>query len=100
MSASIASKNTGRDNTTPTQKRLLMSINSSFFSSTSTVRGSSAMPHFGQLPGLSCTISGCIGQVYSVRLASCGTPMGSSAMPQIGQDPGRSSSTSGSIGQR
>jgi hypothetical protein len=25
--------------------------------------GISAMPHFGQLPGASCTISGCIGQV-------------------------------------
>ena len=26
--------------------------------------GSSAMPHLGQAPGPSCTISGCIGQVY------------------------------------
>src|SRR5262245_23333038 len=24
----------------------------------------SFIPHFGQLPGLSCTTSGCIGQVY------------------------------------
>ena len=30
------------------------------------VIGSSAMPHFGQSPGWSCTISGCIGQVYCV----------------------------------
>ena len=30
------------------------------------VIGSSAMPHLGQSPGWSCTISGCIGQVYCV----------------------------------
>ena len=30
-----------------------------------TVTGSSAMPHFGQLPGPFCLISGCMGQVYS-----------------------------------
>ena len=27
--------------------------------------GSRAMPHFGQLPGPICSISGCIGQVYT-----------------------------------
>ena len=30
--------------------------------------GSKVMPHFGQLPGLSETTSGCIGQVYFVPL--------------------------------
>jgi hypothetical protein len=38
---------------------------SSGFSSSSRVgsKGSRVMPHFGQLPGWSCRISGCIGQV-------------------------------------
>ena len=38
----------------------------------STVRGSSAMPQIGQAPGASRTISGCIGQVYSTRVARQG----------------------------
>jgi hypothetical protein len=47
-----------------------MSRSSGFASSTVTVRGSSAMPQIGQLPGSARTISGCIGQVYSVL--ACG----------------------------
>src|SRR5690348_16979184 len=50
------------------------------------------MPQIGQEPGLSLTISGCIGQVYS-------TASDSSAMPHIGHGPGLLSRTSGSIGQ-
>ncbi len=84
MSA-IASRKTGRLRTSPTQKRRLMSVNSGFGPS-STVRGSRAMPHFGQLPGWSLITSGCMGQTYSTR--SAGGPAGSRAMPHFGQTPG------------
>jgi hypothetical protein len=68
-------------------------------SSSVTVRGSSAMPQIGQSPASSRTISGCIGQVHSVLVASTGTPFGSSAIPHFGQSPGPICSTSGCIGQ-
>ena len=46
------------------QKRRSKSTNSGLSpSSRSGSTGSSAMPHFGQLPGWSWRISGCIGQV-------------------------------------
>src|SRR5882724_6492856 len=55
--------------TTLTQKRRVMSVSSRFSSSSSeTVRGSRDIPQIGQFPGLSRTISGCIGQVYSFFL--------------------------------
>ena len=98
-SAVIASTKTGNASARPIQKRRLISINSWFLSSTAILRDSSAMPHLGQLPGWSCTTSGCIGQVYSIRVDGSGAPAGSSAMPQIGQLPGWSCSISGSIGQ-
>lgn len=62
MSA-IASTNTGRDRAAATQNRRVVSADSGFAgSSAATVRGSSAIPHFGQLPGPSLTTSGCIRQ--------------------------------------
>jgi hypothetical protein len=64
-----------------------MSMSSGFLSSIVTVRGSSAMPQIGQLPGASRTISGCIGQVHSVFVTGA-TVSGSSAMPHFGQAPG------------
>ncbi len=46
------------------QKRRWKSTSSGFSASSSSgSTGSSAMPHFGQLPGWSWRISGCIGQV-------------------------------------
>ncbi len=62
-------------------------------------RGSSAIPQIGQLPGPGRTISGCIGQVYSVRVAGAAKVAGSNAMPHFGQLPGSCLLTSGSIGQ-
>jgi hypothetical protein len=67
-------------------------------SSAVTVRGSSAMPQMGHEPGSERTISGCMGQVYSVRVGATGTS-GSSAMPQEGQGPGLLAWTSGHMGQ-
>ena len=99
MSASMARINTGKASRVEPQKRRLMSMSSAFFSSTTMLRGSSAMPHFGQLPGVSCTISGCMGQVYSVRVTGACRVSGSSAMPQPGQAPGPCCRTSGHIGQ-
>ena len=47
-----------------TQKRRVKSASSGVSSSSSEgIIGSSAMPHLGQVPGPSWTISGCIGQV-------------------------------------
>ncbi len=47
------------------QNRRVKSRNSGLSSSASSVGsiGSSVMPHLGQLPGIGCWISGCIGQV-------------------------------------
>ncbi len=54
--------------TAPIQKRRLKSISSGFGPSSpvGTPLGSSAMPQIGQLPGPTCSISGCIGQVNMV----------------------------------
>src|ERR1700687_1295190 len=70
------------------QKRRVMSRSSGLSSSTVIVRGSRAMPHIGQLPGSARTISGCMGQVYSVLLAGSAGDSGSSAIPHLGQGPG------------
>ena len=50
-SASMANPNTGAASVALIQKRRVMSVSSGFSSSTAWVRGSSAMPHLGQLPG-------------------------------------------------
>ena len=95
----IAIASSGAVSTTPTQKRRVMSRSSGFSSCAAvTVRGSSAMPQMGQCPGSGRTISGCMGQVYSVRVEASGTS-GSRAMPQEGQAPGLVSRTSGHMGQ-
>src|ERR1017187_1397039 len=79
-------------------KRLVISANSGLASSAVTSRGSSAMPQMGHGPGASRTICGCIGQVYSVRLAGAVTVAGSSAMPHLGQLPGPGCLISGCMG--
>ena len=82
-----------------TQKRRVMSRSSGFSSEDAvTMRGSRVMPQMGHEPGAGRTISGCMGQVYSVRAEASGTS-GSSAIPQEGQAPGLVSRTSGHIGQ-
>ena len=87
MSA-IAIASNGTVSPALSQKRRVISRNSGFSSSAAvTVRGSSAIPQIGQLPGPGRTISGCIGQVYSVRVSNAGVSA-SSAMPQLGQGPG------------
>src|SRR5690242_15797665 len=76
----MASAMRGTPNSTPTQKRRVMSINSGFGpSSAVTVRGSSAMPHFGQLPGRSLTTSGSIGQKYSTAAPAGASTAGGGA---------------------
>jgi hypothetical protein len=95
----MASTSTGRVSTAPIQNRRVISRSSGLGpASAVTVRGSSAMPQIGQLPGWSRTISGCIGQVYSIFVRGPAIT-GSSAMPQSGQAPGPSWRTSGCIGQ-
>src|ERR1019366_103434 len=81
------------------QNRRVMSRSSGLSSATVTVRGSSAMPQIGQLPGSARTISGCIGQVYSRLVAGSAGDSGSSAIPHLGQGPGPTCRTSGHIGQ-
>ena len=79
------------------QNRRVMSRSSSLSSSSPVAAiGSSAMPHLGQLPGSSRTISGCIGQVHFVAAGAGAT--GSSAIPHLGQLPGPSCRISGCIG--
>jgi hypothetical protein len=83
---------------TDTQNRRCMAMSSVFgFSSASTVRGSSAIPHIGQAPGASRTICACMGQTYSVFVDRA-TAAGSSAIPHFGQLPGSLARTSGCIG--
>src|ERR1035437_4006948 len=79
--------------------RLVISVSSGLVSSAVTCRGSSAIPQMGHEPGASRTISGCIGQVYSVPFVSGLTVAGSSAMPHFGQLPGPVCFTSGCMGQ-
>ena len=61
----IANSNTGTPSAVATQNRRVMSRSSpsSSGSSAEVTFGSSAMPHFGQVPGPRCSISGCIGHV-------------------------------------
>ena len=99
ISAVIAITNTGTANATPIQKRRVMSSSSGFSSFAATVLGSSAMPQIGQSPGSLRTISGCMGQTYSVMSGLGSAFSGSSAMPHMGHAPGLDSRTSGSIGQ-
>ena len=87
----------GRVASAETKNRLVMSSSSGLRSSTLTTLGSSAMPQIGQEPGSSRTISGCMGQVHSVRVGAAAST-GSSAMPHFGQLPGPICRTSGSIG--
>src|SRR6185295_13063927 len=96
----IPIKNNGKVKTTLSQNRRRISTSSSFSSSaTETVRGSSAMPQIGQLPGASRMISGCIGQVYSTFCFGGATVSDSNAIPHLGQEPVLSERTSGCIGQ-
>src|ERR1039458_10159218 len=81
------------------QNRRVMSRSSGLSSSTVTVRGSSAMPQIGQLPGSARTTSGCIGHVYSLLVLGSAGDSGSSAIPHLGQGPGPTCRTSGHIGQ-
>ena len=98
MRSDIATARSGTESATLTQNLRVMSMSSALFSSVAvTVRGSSAIPQMGQLPGSVRTISGCIGHTYSVRVGSS-NDSGSSAMPHLGQGLGLSDRTSGSIG--
>ena len=65
----------GMDNAALTQNRLVKSVSSGLGPSSpvGTPIGSSAMPQIGQEPGLSRTISGCIGQVYCVPFGGAGS---------------------------
>ncbi len=60
----IARPKTGNPAAAPIQARRVMSLSSGFGGSSAVAaRASRAIPHSGQLPGRSCTTSGCIGQV-------------------------------------
>src|SRR5512146_480860 len=96
----IATRRTGTVRKRLTRKRRVMSTSSGFSSSSAAaVRGSRAIPHLGQFPGVSRTTSGCMGQTHSVRGAGTGIPAGSRAMPHFGQLPGTACRISGCIGQ-
>ena len=95
----IAIASNGAVRTTLTQKRRVMSRSSGLSSATAvTARGSRAMPQMGHDPGSGRTTSGCMGHVYSMRVAATGIS-GSNAIPHDGHGPGLLSRTSGHIGQ-
>ncbi len=87
----------GAVSTALTQKRRVM-LRSSESSSIAPATGTSAMPHFGQLPGLGLRISGCIGQVYSAATGAAGAA-GTNVIPHLGQLPGPVCWISGCMGQ-
>ena len=70
----MASTTTGIPKTTESQNLRARAMDSE--SSSFGIRGSSAIPHFGQSPGLSRRISGCIGHVKrdpsAEGIAPCG----------------------------
>src|ERR1035438_595803 len=80
--AETISASIGTASATLIQNRLDISMSSELASSEVTSRDSSAMPQIGQLPGSERTICGCIGQVYSVRLARILTGADSTAVPR------------------
>ena len=85
----MARNNTGSVRTRHTRNRRDMSISSGFGSSSAvTVRGSSAMPQSGQLPGSSRTTSGCMGQVYSVLAAGAAGSFGLERHAAVGTGTG------------
>jgi hypothetical protein len=95
----MAIASSGTVNTVLIQNLRVMSRSSGFSSSARvTVRGSSAIPQIGQVPGADLTISGCIGQVHSVSVADTTGDSGSSAIPHFGHGPGPICLTSAHIG--
>src|SRR6516162_6378426 len=96
----MARKKIGVVSTTEIQNRRVMSTSSGLVSSCKvTILGSSAMPQIGQEPGSGRTISGCMGQTYSVLTEGAAGAAGSRAIPHLGHGPGCTERTSGSIGQ-
>src|ERR671924_1259835 len=95
----IARKKIGAVSATEIQNRRVISTSSGLASSSKvTVLGSSAMPQIGHEPGSWRTISGCMGQTYSVLTDGAAGAADSKAMPHFGHAPGGVSRTSGSIG--
>src|SRR5579871_5953442 len=88
----------GAERATLIQSRFVISSNSGLASVPVISRGSSAIPQIGQEPGSDRTISGCIGQVYSVLAGPAEIVVGSRAIPHVGQLPGPPCFTSGCIG--
>src|SRR3954470_14523848 len=85
----IAKINSGNESAALVQKRRVMSTNSGLGASAKlTVRRSRAMPQIGHEPGSGRTISGYIGQTYSVLFKGTEGAAGSSAMPHFGHAPG------------
>ena len=98
MSAMVI-PSSGMVSATLIQNRRVISRSSGLSSSIEvTVRGSSAIPQIGQLPGSARMISGCMGHVYSVFVSEAGVS-GSRAIPHLGHGPGRDCETSGHMGQ-
>ena len=69
ISAMVINKS-GKLSTTLNLKRRVISLSSLVSSSALASLGSKAMPHLGQVPGPTCSTSGCIGQVKMLSLAT------------------------------
>lgn len=83
----------------PTQSRSVILRSSGLACSTVAVIGSRAIPQMGQFPGLSRTISGCMGHVYREWVRGALTVSGSKAIPHFGQLPAPLLWISGCMGQ-
>src|SRR5207302_2128634 len=96
----MAASRIGTVSTTLIQKRSVILASSGFCSLSEEVTlGSSAIPQIGHDAGSGRTISGCIGQTYSVFADAAAGTIGSKAIPHLGQAPGLLWRTSGSMGQ-
>ena len=81
----MARRKIGAVSTRQIQKRRVMLTSSGLASSSKlTVLSSRAIPHMGQKPGSGRTISGCMGQTYSVLIEGAEGAAGSSAIPHLG----------------
>src|SRR5260370_32102445 len=83
----------------PRSRRAMVASSGFWSSSAEMTRGSSAIPQIGHDPGSVRTISGCIGQTYSVLVLGRAGKAASNAIPHFGHAPGLFWCTSESIGQ-
>src|SRR5512145_3208054 len=79
----MASITSGMDNAVPIQNRRVRSRSSESSAAPVPAIGTRAIPHLGQEPGPSRTISGCMGQVYCAPLIASAGGAGGATGPLL-----------------